>query len=60
LKVTSKRLSCHELVTGNWNIVSLTEKQHELVEEAKRYFLDVVDISPTKCSGSNTVELDDG
>jgi len=32
-----KQQSCHKLVVGNWNITSLIGKEHELVEEAKRY-----------------------
>jgi len=59
LKDTRKRQSCHKLVIGNWNITSLTGKEHELVEEAKRYSPDVVGISSTKRRGCNTVELDD-
>jgi len=45
-------------VIGNWNTTSLTGKEHELVQEAKRYSLDVVGISSIKRHGSNTVELD--
>jgi len=60
LKTTQKRQSRHTLVIGNWNITSLTEKEHELVEEAKRYFLDIFSISSTNRCGSNAVELDDG
>jgi len=58
-KSACKWKSCRMLV-GKWNITSLTEKEHELVAEAKRYSLDVVSISSTKPHGSNTVELDDG
>ena len=39
LKATRKRQSCHQLVTEDWNITLLTGKEHELVEEVKRYFL---------------------
>ena len=60
LKTTRKGQSYHKLMIGNGNITSLTGKEHELVEEAKRHFPDVVGISSTKCRGSNTVEMDDG
>lgn len=45
----------------NWDIISLTRNVHELVEEAKRHFLDVFNMSSTRrrCSnniGYNTVE----
>ena len=62
LKATRKMLSCHKLVIGNWNITSLTRKDHELVEETKRYFLilDVAGIFSTKGRSPNAVELDDG
>jgi len=39
LKATGNRQSFHKLVIGNWNITSLTGKEHEPLEEAK-------DISP--------------
>ena len=39
LKTTCERQSWHKLVIGNWNITSPTGKEHELVEEAKQYFL---------------------
>ena len=45
---------------GNWNILTLTEKELELVKEAKRYHLDVIGGSSTKRRGSGTVELDNG
>ena len=60
LRATSKWQSWHKLGKGNWKITSLTGKEHELVDEAKRYFPDVVGISSTKRRGYNTVELDDG
>jgi len=37
----------------------LTWKEHELLEDAKRYSPDVAGISSTKRRGSNTVKLDD-
>jgi len=30
------------LETANWNIISLTGKEHKLVEKTKRQFLDIV------------------
>ena len=56
---TRKWQSCHKLVVEKRNIISLTRKKHELVEEAKRYSLDVVGISWIKRRGSHIVELDD-
>jgi len=44
-------------VIGNWNITSLTGEEHELVEEVKKYSLDVAGISSTKRRGSNTEEM---
>jgi len=41
LKTTGKQQFHHKLVIGNRNSGSLTRKEHEVVEEAKRYFLDV-------------------
>ena len=52
LEAARKRQSCHKLVIGNWNITSLTRKEHDLVEQAKGYSLDVVCISFTKRHGS--------
>ena len=43
---------------GNWNILTLTEKELELVEEAKRHHLDIIGVSSTKRRGSGTVGLD--
>jgi len=63
LRATRKRQcrhKLHKLVIGNWNITPLMGKEHELVEEAKQYYLDVVGICWTKSHGSNTVEPDDG
>ena len=45
---------------GKWNVISLTTKEHKLVEEVKRYSPDVVGISSTKRRRSNTVALGDG
>ena len=59
-KVAHSRHHHHRLRFGNWNIFTLTGKEMELVEEAKRYHLDVVGISSTKRRGSGTVDLDGG
>ena len=50
----------HQLLLGNWNILTLTGKELGLVEEAKRYYLDIIGVSSTKRHGSGTVHLDDG
>ena len=47
------------MLLGNWNILTLTGKVLELVEEAKRYHLDIIGVSSTKRRGSGTVDLDD-
>ena len=60
LKAIRKRQSSHTLVVGNWDITSLTRKKHELVEEAKRYSLDVDCISSTNPQDSYVVEPGDG
>ena len=44
----------------NWNIITLTGKELELVEEAKRYHLDIIGVSSTELRGSGTVDLDGG
>ena len=46
----------HQLLLGNWNILTLTGKELELVEEAKRYHLDIIGVSSTKRCGSGTVD----
>jgi len=35
LQATRNQQSCHKLVIGNWNITSLTGKEHELVAGAR-------------------------
>ena len=45
----------HQLLLGNWNILTLTGKELELVKEAKRYHLDIIKVSSTKRRGSGTV-----
>ena len=39
------RVNHHQLLLGNWNILTLTEKELELVEEAKQYHLDCIEVS---------------
>ena len=46
------------LLLGIWNILTLTGKELELVEEAMRYQLDILGVSSTKRRGSGTVDLD--
>ena len=58
--VAHSRVNHHQLLLGNWNILTLTGKELELVEEAKRYHLDIVGVSSTKQRGSGTVDLDGG
>ena len=49
-----------DLCMGNWNVASPYGKEQELVWEAEQYHLDIVGVSSTKCSGSDTVELNEG
>ena len=42
----------------NWNILTATGKELELVEEAKQYHFDIIGVSLTKRSGSGTLDLD--
>ena len=58
--VARNRSSRHRLQLGNWNVFTLTGKEKELVEEAKRYQLDIVGLSSTKRRGSGTMSLDGG
>jgi len=44
-------------MTANWSITSLVEAESKVVEEAKRYFLDVVGISSTKRRVPNNVHF---
>ena len=50
----------NQLLLGNRNILTLTGKELELVEETKRYHLDIIAVSSTKRRGSGTVDLDGG
>ena len=46
------------LLLGNWNVLTLTGKELELVEEAKKCYLDIVGVSSTKRRGSGIIDLD--
>ena len=50
--VAHLRVNHHQLLLGNWNILILTGKELELVEEAKRCHLDIAGVSSTKRRGS--------
>ena len=52
----------HQLQFGHWHwiIFALTRKVIALVEEAKRYRLEIIGSSSTKMRGSGTVDLDGG
>ena len=54
------RKNHHRLLLGNWNVLTLTEKELRLVEEAKKYHLDIVEVSSTKSRRSGIVDLDGG
>ena len=56
--VAHSRVNHHQLLLGNWNTLTLTGKELELVEEAKRYY--IIGVSSTKRRGSGTVDLDGG
>ena len=43
-----------------WNILTLTGKELELIEEEKWYLLDIIGVSSTKRRGSGTVDWDGG
>ena len=58
--VAHSRVNHHQLLFGNWNILTLTGKELELFEEAKRYHLDIIGVSSTKRRGSGSVDLDGG
>ena len=53
------RVNHYQLLWGNWNTFTLTEKELKFIEEAKRYHLDIVVFSTKRC-GSGTVDLDSG
>ena len=51
----------YRLMLGNCNVLTLTGKEWELVEKAKKYHLDIVKVSfSTKRLGSGIVDLDGG
>ena len=55
--VAHSRVNHHQLLLGYWNILTLTGKELELVEEVKRYHLDIIGVFFTKRRGSGTVDL---
>ena len=54
------RKNHHRLLLGNWNVLTLTKKELELVKEAKKYHLDIVGVCSTKRRGSGIVDLNGG
>ena len=58
--VARSQFNYHQLLLLNWNGLTFTGKELELVEEVKRYHLDIVRVSLTKRRGSGTVDLDGG
>ena len=58
--VAHLQVKYHQLLLGDWNILTPTGKELELVEEAKRYHLVIIGVSSTKRCGSGTVYLDGG
>ena len=50
----------HRLLLGRRNVLTLTGKELELVEEAKKYHLDIVGIFSAARRGSGIVDLDGG
>ena len=58
--VAHSRVNHYQLRLGNWNILTITGKELELVEEAKRYHLNIIGVSSIKRRGSGTVDLDGG
>ena len=58
--VAHLQVNHHQLLLGNWNILTLTGKELELVEETKRYHLDIIGVFSTKRRGPGTVDLDGG
>ncbi len=57
LRTKRIRLPDRNLEIGTWNICSLNGKERELVEEAKRYKLDIVGLSSTKRRDSGIDDL---
>ena len=54
----SRGVNHHQLLLGNANILILTGKELELVEEAKRYHLNILEVSSTKRHDYETVDVD--
>jgi len=50
----------HRLVLGTWNVTSLPGKEPELVWEVERYQLDMVGLTSTHSTGSETKLLEVG
>jgi len=55
-KVAHSRINHHQLLFDNWNALTFTGQ--ELMEETKRYHLDIVGVSSTKRRSSGPVNLD--
>ena len=58
--VAHSRVNHHQVLLGNWNILTLKGKEVELVEKAKRYHFDIIGVSSTKRSSSRTVHRNGG
>ena len=58
--VAHSRVNHHQLLSGYWNILTFTGKELDLIEEAKRYHLDIIRVSSTKRRSSGTVDVDGG
>ena len=58
--VAHSRVNHHQLLLGNWNILTLKGRELELIEEAKRYHFNIIGVSSTKRRVSGTVDLDGG
>ena len=48
----------HKLLLGNWNVLTITRRELELVEEVKKYHLIIVGVSFIKRCGSRIIDLD--
>ena len=46
--VAHSQANHHQLLLGNWKILTLTGKELEVLEEAKRYHLDIIRVFSTK------------
>ena len=58
--VAHSRVNHHQLLLGYWNILTFTGKELDLIEEAKRYHLNIIGVSSTKRRSSGTVDVDGG